>query len=226
FLALALLSWLHGRWKLAIPLLAGLCLVKEWFIVVPAGLGLWEVIKWLRGRAGNDLPQRLLWLALSPVPFVLWYLYLRARFGDWPFTAFPDPQGFLQLPVKGWIDTLKLAAGMSNEAGDRAQLGQASLPLVITTGALLLFGAVRALHFKTPIDAVYLGFIPIVLTFSWWGLLYPKDLLRELAIPLALVPAVVIGARPEARGSPRQEEGLRSQSAQSEVAANPSATRC
>ena len=223
-LALALLAWLRGKWKLAIPLLAGLCLVKEWFVLVPAGLGLWETVQWLRGRRSKDLLQRLVWLALSPGAFVLWYLYLRARFGRWPFADFPDPRGLLQLPLSGWIETLELGARMANGAGDGAQLGQVSVPLLITMGALIFFAMVRALRFKTPIDAVYLMFLPFVFTFRWWGLLYPKDLLRELAIPLALVPAVAIAPRLVERRSRGQEEDLPSHSARSGVAANPSAT--
>jgi hypothetical protein len=46
---------------------------------------------------------------------------------------------------------------------------------------------------RTPVHAVYLAFMPVVFAMNEWGLLYVKDMIRELAIPLVLVPAVVAG---------------------------------
>jgi hypothetical protein len=35
--------------------------------------------------------------------------------------------------------------------------------------------------------------MPVVLSLNWLNLLYAKDLIRTLSIPLALVPAVIAG---------------------------------
>ena len=59
------------------------------------------------------------------------------------------------------------------------------------------------------VDAVYLAFMPVVFAMNQWGLLYTKDVIRELAIPIVLLPLVVATAasaglrRPDDRKSER-----------------------
>ena len=184
-----MLLWLRGRWKLALPFIVALCFMKEWFVLVPAGLGAWELLRYLRTRR-RDPGQRVVALVLTIVPFGLWYLYLLLHFNEWPASPTGD---FLQVPPTGWIQAARGAAARGT--GDFAGVvtGHAAVPLLAVTGAALAFGAVRALRLRAPVDAVYLAFMPVVFGMNEWGLLYVKDMMRELAIPFVLLPAVIAG---------------------------------
>jgi len=190
-LALALLAWTRRRWILGAAALVALCLIKEPFILVPAGLAAWEVVEAVRGRAAPDLRRRLLLLAAGPLAFSAWYLYLRITFGHFPFTEARD---LTTWPVKGWVDSFRMAATLGNGEFEASQLGTAAVPLLATFGAAIVIGLVLAARARTPLDLVYLPLALLVCGLSWLGLLYPKDLIRELAMPLALLPAVVAGA--------------------------------
>jgi hypothetical protein len=74
-------------------------------------------------------------------------------------------------------------------------VGHVGLPILVVTAAVLLIGTLRALPLRTPVDAIFLGFIPIIVSLNSLTLLYPKDLLRTLAVPMTLLPAVVAGQR-------------------------------
>jgi hypothetical protein len=78
---------------------------------------------------------------------------------------------------------------------DQVNVGHIGLPLLVVTGTLLVIGSARAIRLRTPFDAAFLAFIPIVAALNPLTLLYPKDAIRSLAVPLALLPAVVLGLR-------------------------------
>jgi hypothetical protein len=78
---------------------------------------------------------------------------------------------------------------------DRLVTGHVTVPLLATLAAAFLIGIARAVRLRTPIDPVYLMFMPIVFAMNTWGLLYAKDAIREVAIPLLLLPAVLAGRR-------------------------------
>ena len=118
-LAVVLLLWLRGRRVAALPLIAALCFMKEWFVLVPVGLALWELVQMLRRRR-RDGWRRVAALVLSIVPFGLWYLYVLLRFGEWPASPTRD---FLQLPPTGWIQTARTAAEMGLDSFDRLVTG-------------------------------------------------------------------------------------------------------
>lgn len=188
-LLVALLLWLRGRWKAALPVIAALCFMKEWFVLVPVGLALWELLRFARTRR-PELRLRCGALVLTIVPFGLWYLYVLLHFGEWPASPTAD---FLQLPPTGWIQTARTAAEMGTGTFDRVVTGHVTVPLLAVAGAALAFGAFRALRLRTPVDAVYLAFMPVVFAMNQWGLLYAKDMIREVAIPFVLLPVVIGG---------------------------------
>ena len=188
-LLIVLLLWVRGRWKTAIPLIAALCFMKEWFVLVPAGLALWELLRFARTRR-RELRLRAGALAVTIIPFGLWYLYVLLRFDEWPASPTRD---FLQLPPTGWIQTARAAAERGMGTFDGVVTGHVTVPLLAVAAAALAFGAFRALWLRTPVDAVYLAFMPIVFAMNQWGLLYAKDMFREIAIPLVLLPAVAAG---------------------------------
>jgi hypothetical protein len=195
-LALVALFWQRGRWKGAIPLLVFLCFVKEWFVVVPLALAGWEAVQWRRRGGGKETWRRLTGLALSPVPLSIWHVYLRTRFGEWPAQAAPPD---FDIPPLGWLRTIRGDANLGIGNFDQINVGHVGLPILVATAAVLLIGTLRALPLRTPVDAIFLAFMPIVVSLNSLTLLYPKDLLRTLAVPMTLLPAVVAGERARGR---------------------------
>jgi hypothetical protein len=190
-LALALLAWTRHRRTAATVAIAAACLTKEPFVLVPVGLALWEAIEAARGRRSPDLVRRLALLAVGPACLAAWYVYLRLAFGHFPFS---EAHGLTTLPLEGWIDAFRDAAVFATGDFNASQIGSVSVPLLAVCGVLLLLGLVVSLQARTPIDPVYLLFALVALSLSWLGVLYPKDLFRELVVPLSLVPAVLAGA--------------------------------
>ena len=187
-IALAILFWLRGRIGWAAVFLIAACLVKEPYVLVPVALALWEGIRWVRGARSNRLVARGLALAAGPLLFGVWYAYLRFNFGLWPFRASVSLWG---PPIVGWVDTFRRALGLAGTDFNGAQLGAVVVPLLVTLAAALIFGALRALRLRTPLDVLFLLFFLLTALLNWWTLLYPKDLVRELIVPLLLLPAVI-----------------------------------
>jgi hypothetical protein len=200
-ISLAVLLWMRGRIWWAAGFLIAACLVKEPFVLVPAALVLWECAGWLRGRRPDRLVQRALALATGPVLFAVWYLYLRFNFGIWPFQA---SVGLFSPPVTGWVDTLQRAVGLAQSDFNGAQLSAAMVPILLALAAALIAGATRAWRLRTPLDALFVLFFLLAACLNWWALLYPKDLIRELVLPLLLIPAALAGL-PAARRSRHAE---------------------
>jgi hypothetical protein len=192
-LLLGLFAWRRGRWVAATVALAAACLIKEPFVLVPLGIALFQLVEWVRAQDGSErsslraLVTRCAPLALAPLPFACWYAYVWQR-----FDAFPAHQvrGFAGLPFAGWIDTLRRAASFNDGDFPTAQIGAATIPLVVVIGLALVIGAVRSLRARSEVEVVFLLFALLAFSLNWWSLLYPKDLVRELAVQLVLLPYV------------------------------------
>ena len=184
--ATGLLLWLRGSVAPACALLAAACLVKEPFLLVPAGLFVWEGLELLRHRRQREVVVRLAALAACALPLALWYAYLRLHLGVFPFERSPD---FFGVPLAGWFDSLRRAEVLLSSGA--SQIGSVAITLLWIVAAALLVGLVRALRFRSPLDLMFLGAAALAAVFNWLLLLYPKDLLRELILPLLLLPAVV-----------------------------------
>ncbi|HEV3473586.1 MAG TPA: hypothetical protein VG408_10390, partial [Actinomycetota bacterium] len=118
FLMLGLLYWIRGRHGVGAVFLAIACFIKEPFVLAPAGLIVWEVIR--LARAARSMPaddtarvlgvlrvdatavRRVGLLCIGPGLFAIWYLYLRSTFGIWPYE---ETHGFFMFPFLGWIQT-------------------------------------------------------------------------------------------------------------------------
>jgi hypothetical protein len=190
-LALVLLAWLRGRWKLGLPALAALCFMKEWFVLVPAALVVWELLQWRRSGLRQVLARGAA-VAASVIPFGVWYLYVIVHFDGWP--AAPAGQ-LLQFPPTGWIQTARLGADWGTETFNRLVVGHTTVPFLAVVGVAFCLGILRAVRLRSPVDLVFLAFMPVVFGLNSYNLLYAKDLIRTLAIPLALVPAVMVDCR-------------------------------
>jgi hypothetical protein len=183
-LVFGLVAQRSRRPTLAFVLFAALCFVKEPLVLVPLAIAAWE---YWRSR-------RPPWLALSVVPAALWWLYLRVHLG-----AFPFGQGTERLtaPLLGWARALSAAAAQSwNPGVDTAQLGQAAVPLIIVVGLLILVAAIRALRLRTTVDVALLVLAALYACGSTNAFQYPKDLIREPALVLLLVPFVLASRSP------------------------------
>jgi len=184
-LVFGILFWVQERYGPAAITLVALCLVKEPFVLVPIGLGLWELGVWRRDRDTGETARRLALLAIGPVIFATWYLYLRVQFGEWPFAA---TEGFFAFPLAGWFQSIREAATMATQDFFSSQLGAASAPLLAAAAAALVVGAVKASRLRNPMDGPFLLLTLLALCLQPIGVLYPKDLIREIAMPLLLLP--------------------------------------
>lgn len=189
-LVLGLLAYVRGRLAWALVLLAALCLVKEPLVLVPLAIAAWEL--W-RNRRRPPL------VALAVVPALLWWLYIRVHLG-----SFPSGQGSSRLgwPFAGWEKALLDAASQSWNVGvDTAQLGQVAVPLLAVTALAIVTAAIFALRLRTVVDPVFLALAVLYACIISKGVQYPKDLIRELAPVLLLLPFVL------ASGRRRQRDG-------------------
>lgn len=181
-LVIALLAYLGERRALAFAMFVALGFVKEPLVLVPIAIAAWDL--WRRRRPPI--------LAAAVVPVAVWWLYLRIHLG-----AFPFGQGTQRLtaPFLGWARALSAAAAQSwNPGVDTAQLGQAAVPLIVVAGLLILVAGIRALRVVTAVDVALLVLAALYACGSTNAFQYPKDLIREPALVLLLVPFVLASA--------------------------------
>ncbi|HEY5057739.1 MAG TPA: hypothetical protein VII51_01865 [Gaiellaceae bacterium] len=186
-LLLGLLAYIRGRRGWAIGLFAALCLVKEPLVLVPLAIGAWEL--WRR---------RSPLIAAAVVPAVVWWVYVRIHLG-----AFPFGQGSERLaaPLTGWTAAFAAAASQSWAASeDTTQLGQAAVPLIIVVALAIVIGAVYALRLRSVVQPAFLALAALYACITESGVLYPKDLMRELALVLTLLPFAIA-----ARATPSEQ---------------------
>jgi hypothetical protein len=90
---------------------------------------------------------------------------------------------------------LSASAAQSWDPGiDTAQLGQAAVPLIVVAGLLILVAGIRALRLVTAVDVALLVLAALYACGSTNAFQYPKDLIREPALVLLLVPFVLASA--------------------------------
>ena len=188
-LLFGLVAYVRGRRASAVGLLAVLCLVKEPLVLVPLAIAAWEL--WRR---------RPPLVAAAVVPAAVWWAYLRIHLG-----AFPFGQGTerLTFPLAGWKAALFSAATQSWSRGQiAAQVGEAAVPLIIAVGLAIGVAAVYALRLRSPVHPAFLAVAALYACITPNGVQYPKDLFRELALVLTLLPFVVaVRATPDERAS-------------------------
>jgi hypothetical protein len=199
FLTLGLLAWAQKRWRFAALWFAAMCLTKEPLLVVPVGLAVWELVEHARGRAREGSLERVALLAIGPVLFLAWYAYLRVTFGVWPFQQ--EAQDFLTFPFAGWIDSMRRAGELARGSFQASQVGNAAVALLAVWGLVLIIGFVRARKFEAFIHPVFILMALVIVSLNWLGLQYPKDLIRESAMTLLVLPLAIAGRRAAPDGS-------------------------
>jgi hypothetical protein len=187
-----LVAYARGRRGWALVLFGYLCLVKEPLALVPLAIGAWEL--WRRYRPS--------FVAAALAPALAWWLYLRIHLG-----AFPFGQGSERLtaPFAGWEQALVGAASQSWSGGvespDTAQLGQAAVPLIVAVGLGILVASVYSLRLRNFVQPAFLALAAVYACITANGVQYPKDLLRELALVLTLLP-FALAVRTDRRARP------------------------
>jgi hypothetical protein len=199
-LVVTLWAWLTERRLLMTLLLIPLCFAKEPLLLVPVGLAIWEAVVMIRGAPRAMSARRVLGLLPGPALYALWVLFVHGRFGIWPFAEGNTLD--LPVPLAGWVGSMLTAADLATQGFSQMQVGEASLPIELAALAAVILGMVRAIRFRSPIDAVYLPIAILMCFLSWYQVLYPKDLIRTLAFVFILLPAVLPNASWPARERP------------------------
>jgi hypothetical protein len=182
----AILAWMRKRWLLAgIALTLG-CFTKEPLLLVPVALATYDGARWLRSHhRPSHLLRRVAALCAGPVLYAGWLVYCESVFTGLPSSGINQ----VALPLTGWVTTVRDAWGQLNSGN--SQVGSVTAPLLIAFGGVLVIGLVRAIRLRGPTDAIFIAFGVLAFCTNWLVLLYPKDLLRTTALPVALVPFVV-----------------------------------
>jgi hypothetical protein len=134
------------------------------------------------------------------MPAVVWWVYLRIHLG-----AFPFGQGSERLtaPLAGWKRALLDAASQSWNTGvDTSQMGQASVALIIVVGLAILVAGIYALRLRSVVAPAFLAIAVLYACITPNGVQYPKDLIRELALVLTLLPFVLAARATPAPANP------------------------
>jgi hypothetical protein len=192
-LLVSIFSWRRERRIGAALALTAACLIKEQLLLVPLGLAIYELVRWLRAcRAGAALSTRSLLvrlapLAAGPLVYVAWFAYVW-----WQFLVPPTEQGrdFISIPFTGWIDTFERAETFVGADFSTSQLGAIEIPLLVAIGSALVIAGGRAIRLESEVQAVFLLLALTVFSLNWWNLLYPKDFLRQATMVLVLLPLV------------------------------------
>ncbi|MHB8511782.1 MAG: hypothetical protein ACYDCC_06330 [Actinomycetota bacterium] len=192
---LGFLAWMRQRTWIAMIWLALACLVKEVFLFIPAGIVLWELTRMIRARSTSNWVTRLIPLTLSALPLVGWYVYVRMTFGAFPFQ---DAPSFYSAPFAGWFDSLRIAARYAIN-DQYSQVGAVAIPLILVIAAALLVGVGYSWRTQTPFQMIFILTTLSASFFGWRLLVYPKDILRELLLPLLLLPALLLRRWPSTR---------------------------
>jgi hypothetical protein len=192
-LLVALLAWRRGHRVWAVAAMTAGCFIKEPLVLVPAGIAIYEVGNWLRTRSHRALFARIGLLAVPPLAYLCWFVYLWWHFGLPPTDQSHD---LAAVPFTGWVDTFKRAASFVGADFSTSQLGAIEVPLLVVVGFALVAGAARAYRLDTVVKPVFVLMALTVFSLTWLNLLFPKDFLRAATVPLALLPLVFAPGRP------------------------------
>ncbi len=200
-LAVALLLWERRALAPLGLVLVLLCLTKEQFVTVPAGIAVWLAVeRWVRGRPVPRLLPTGAALAAGPLALGLWYLWVRAQLGALPSNYQPGNFG---APGTGWLEAFRRASALSGGTFDQSQIGAITPPVLVAVAVLVLAASVSALRLRTPLDAVLLGWAVITACMGWLTLTYPHELIRTPAtVVLLALGALLLRPRGAAPAQP------------------------
>jgi hypothetical protein len=183
----ALLAYVRDRRGTLLVCLALLPLAKEELVLVALALAGWEV---LAGRARLGQTAALL---ATLLPAVAWWTYARIHLGAW----FTTGDNALGTPFAGWKDALRIAGVRSYDAvWSVAQLGEATIVVVVALLGLLALAWLAALRLRGPVDPLFLALGAVTACLAPIGTVLLRDALRNTGVVLVLVPFVISSLPP------------------------------
>ncbi|MDT7537261.1 MAG: hypothetical protein QOI82_846 [Actinomycetota bacterium] len=169
--------WLAGRRPWAALLFTLAVLARETSLLIPAGLGIWAVVQWLRARDRRALLTPA-WLLLPLAVEIGWQLHLRSVWGELPVRTGKENVGtpFVGV-VRTLVDVTDAKAHPVWEAERLAVL------------ALLVWAAVRLRRSTLPNGVRVAWALSALLALSLGGWTYDVQFLRAVneAIGLSLL---------------------------------------
>jgi hypothetical protein len=176
-------AYLRDRRRVAAVCFAFLILSKEPFATVPIAIAAWELVR--RRARLRDVAI----LVASVVPAAIWWSIMRVHLGAW-FTGGGNTA--LTVPLRGWWRAL-FDAGIHSYSLDPTQNQFAEATIVVTAaaGGMLFIAGLLALRFRGPVEAALLPMLVLVACLAPRATVYERDLLRNVAVGLVLVPFVL-----------------------------------
>jgi hypothetical protein len=200
FCALGAYLWIKDKRILAALALTAASFIREIGVLVPLGLFLYELISWFRNRDWR-VKQVLLTttlLAIGPLLYAGWWIYVHSVFHRWP--TFPN----ITAPFAGPLHTLTLTKIYTDSgASYETQLGLVAIPLVVALIVAFSIGIIRSIRVRNVFQGVFIVMALLVLSLNWYLLLFPKELIRTIAVPVVFLAFAF--AAPEAVGRRRSE---------------------
>ena len=192
-LFLALYAWRRGHRVWATAAMTVGCFIKEPLVLVPAGIAIYEIGKWLHTKSLRPLLPRLGLLAVPPLIYLCWFVYVWWHFG---LPSTDQSRDLTAIPFTGWVDTFKRAASFVDADYSNSQVGAIEVALLVVVGFALVLGAARAYRLDTVVKPVFVLMALTLFSLTWLNLLFPKDFLRAATVQLALLPFVFAPGRP------------------------------
>lgn len=204
--ALLCLRWLDQRTSpIEIAMLtAAMCLLKEPLVLVAVALGVSGLIHGIRAR--NIEWSRLFALLAGPVALGAWLLFIRGRFAAEQKTY---DDGNLGRPIEGWLETFRLATSLRFGDAMQSQIGSTAVPGLMATAAVLVIASTVGLRRLDAIGFVVVLQTVLVACLGWRTLLYPHEMFRIPAVPVALAVLLLGVTFTSRRGSPTRVNSSR-----------------
>lgn len=176
--AIAVLAWLDSRRCLTLLCFIIAAFTREYGVLLALGLAAHEIL----AEPGGILERirRAVPLLVGPVVYAGWWLYLLLTFGRWPLFG----PGNVGLPAIGWFASITAVVGLQTYSFDEWQIGVAMVGIDVALFTGLAAALHRSLTVATRLRWVVAPLLIVSLSLNWWLLLYPKEALRVLAIPI------------------------------------------
>jgi hypothetical protein len=173
--------WLAARRPWAAVLFTVAVLARETSLLLPAGIGIWAAVRWLRTRDRQALLAPA-WLLVPLVVEVGWQLYLRSVWGELPIRTGKENVG---TPFVGVLRTITDVDGAKGHPVWEAER--------LAVVALLVWSAIRLRRSTLPGGLRVAWGLSALLALSLGGWTYDVQFLRAIneAIGLSLLVLVV-----------------------------------
>ena len=173
-----------------------MCLLKEPLVLVAVALGLSGLIHGIRAR--NIEWSRLFALLAGPVALGAWLLFIRGRFAAEQKTY---DDGNLGRPIDGWLETFRFATSLRFGDAMQSQIGSTAVPGLMAAAAVLVIASAVGVRRLDALGLIVVLQTALVACLGWRTLLYPHEMFRIPAVPVALAVLLLGVAMTSRRGT-------------------------